>query len=712
MKKDINDLAYIINKARKDNKSKPIVLLGAGASVTGNIPLASGVVDKIIKEHGNRPSVQRLNIEEKKDYYKLMSALDPSERREIFRFFIKDSKINITNLYLAQLIDEGLVDYVLTVNFDDILQKACSLFNYTIPTYDVSNSTEFTTTAFQKKSVTYLHGQYYGEWLLNAEGELEKVKEIIPKLFQTICNNRPWIVVGYSGEDEIFDMVSKFSNFENGLYWVGFKNHKPSKKVMDNLINIRTKNSHLIEGYDADTFFLKLNGLLNLDTPKIMIEPFSFLKSMMNNVKNIEISIDTEEEHKDLLEPFQQNFQHAINTVEKAISSIEKVDSVENFQKEINDAIARGHFDSTFIEKINNSKFFPGKEHLSNYYMAWGLNIFENYISTKKKNLILDSLGKFEKAIELNNKSARLYYNYGFVLSKVGELSKDLELLNKSILMYEKSIEADPNYDVSYNNLANVLMILADKETKEEMKVLFQESIKLLKKAIELKPKSSKYYGNLGNVYCSLAEELKDLSLFRKAIKMFEKGVGYSENQDSNYYNWAICLFKMGGLLDVKYYQDALEKCKKAINLNRKLDEIHILYALILSKLAHVNNDKKLFKESLSHYEKANELNPTKIGVNKCWSACLILYSKQFMGDKAIEILLNAREKAKISFEMHNLSYNLACTYALMNKKQEALEYLKISLDEEEESINSVHEDDDWKDYLEDKDFIELLEKY
>jgi hypothetical protein len=36
----IEDLAYYIQEAHKKNKPKPIIFLGAGASVTGGIPLA------------------------------------------------------------------------------------------------------------------------------------------------------------------------------------------------------------------------------------------------------------------------------------------------------------------------------------------------------------------------------------------------------------------------------------------------------------------------------------------------------------------------------------------------------------------------------------------------------------------------------------------------------------------------------------------------
>ena len=61
---------------------------------------------------------------------------------------------------------------------------------------------------------------------------------------------------------------------------------------------------------------------------------------------------------------------------------------------------------------------------------------------------------------------------------------------------------------------------------------------------------------------------------------------------------------------------------------------------------------------------------------------------------------------------MGGSSYNLACTYALLRKKESALKYLEESLEKHFISEAYVKEDNDWADYLEDKDFKSLLAKY
>ncbi|MEN8927970.1 MAG: hypothetical protein ABF242_11240 [Flavobacteriales bacterium] len=66
MKKTINDLAYLIKKAKDNNEPKPIVFLGAGASVSGGIPLASGIIEQILKDFKDKPAIKNLSKEKKR----------------------------------------------------------------------------------------------------------------------------------------------------------------------------------------------------------------------------------------------------------------------------------------------------------------------------------------------------------------------------------------------------------------------------------------------------------------------------------------------------------------------------------------------------------------------------------------------------------------------------------------------------------------------
>src|ERR1700733_5229018 len=215
-KKDIDSVAYLISEARKNNQPKPIVFLGAGASISAGIPGSRQIIEDILKKFSKKPEIKKIEDADK-DYYNLMGCLNTEERHNLLRGYITDDKvkINVSHIYLAQMVKEDYVDYVLTVNFDDLFLKACALFNFIPPVYDISILKDYTTTTLTEGSITYLHGQHHGFWLLNTGEELNKVTQYIPTILDRICNKRTWIIVGYSGEDPIFDQISRLGHFTN-----------------------------------------------------------------------------------------------------------------------------------------------------------------------------------------------------------------------------------------------------------------------------------------------------------------------------------------------------------------------------------------------------------------------------------------------------------------------------------------------------------------
>jgi len=185
----IEELAYIIKQAKENNQPQPIFFLGAGASKTGNIPLARDIIKDILNKHRNAPAIQKLN-EDEKSYSKLMECLQPYERDELLKGYIRNAKINVTHIYLAQLIINGFTDYVLTVNFDNLMLRALALFNEFPATYDMAILKDLTTTGFIIKSVVYLHGQHHGLWLLNTQEEMKKVKKTFNEAIEDDNDNK------------------------------------------------------------------------------------------------------------------------------------------------------------------------------------------------------------------------------------------------------------------------------------------------------------------------------------------------------------------------------------------------------------------------------------------------------------------------------------------------------------------------------------------
>ena len=95
------------------------VLLGAGCSISAGIPLASGIVRQIKVKF---PAAYARAASH--DYSECMAALDRGVRRDLIGTYVDAAKINWAHIALAQLIDGGYVDRVLTTNFDPLISRA------------------------------------------------------------------------------------------------------------------------------------------------------------------------------------------------------------------------------------------------------------------------------------------------------------------------------------------------------------------------------------------------------------------------------------------------------------------------------------------------------------------------------------------------------------------------------------------------------------
>ena len=129
------------------------------------------------------------------------------------------AQINWTHIAIDQLIKHGLVDRVLTVNFDPLIVRACALVGEFPAVYDFAASQLFKPAEIPDKTVFHLHGQSSGFRLLHTEWEVEEHAENLAPVFEDAGRGRMWILVGYSGEyDPVFGHLAAVTQFDYGLY--------------------------------------------------------------------------------------------------------------------------------------------------------------------------------------------------------------------------------------------------------------------------------------------------------------------------------------------------------------------------------------------------------------------------------------------------------------------------------------------------------------
>jgi hypothetical protein len=243
-RRGIEDVLETLRRAHLRGE-KATLLVGAGCSVSAGIPLADEIIQTIREEFPR--AAQRVTDQ---TYTAYMKELSTAEQQELINRFVQNSEVNSTYLAIAHLLKGGYVDRVLTTNFDPLLIRACALAGEFPAVYNLPQLSAAELIKLPEKALFYLQGQGTG----NTHIPSRPLKSILEETLQ----NRPMIVVGYSGSDsELFPRLAAQKQFPNRLYWVGHNEDLPDESVQKRLFK-PGKEVHWVPGYDSDHFFVQL----------------------------------------------------------------------------------------------------------------------------------------------------------------------------------------------------------------------------------------------------------------------------------------------------------------------------------------------------------------------------------------------------------------------------------------------------------------------
>ena len=230
----------------------PVFLLGAGASVSSGVPLASTIVQRAGRwayavshdRHPDDPHIQR------SDWYRWLTErpwftkgdaaanypqvvehlLRPREKRaEFFRDRVLDTNLPPSRGYLrlVELMDRGAIHTVLTTNFDHLVPEARTIVGrpHYIHTVKVPSDDPRFSTAGEHPQLVYLHGSVDHYTDQNRVEEIQHLRNGLVPLLVPLLRDRPLVVVGYRGAEPsvmqhlLIDSAEAAGTYRRGVYW-------------------------------------------------------------------------------------------------------------------------------------------------------------------------------------------------------------------------------------------------------------------------------------------------------------------------------------------------------------------------------------------------------------------------------------------------------------------------------------------------------------
>jgi adenylate cyclase len=258
--------------------------------------------------------------------------------------------------------------------------------------------------------------------------------------------------------------------------------------------------------------------------------------------------------------------------------------------------------------------------------------------------------------------------------------------------MFELAKSIDPNYALVYVGLSEAYSQKfwaydGDKNWINKMK-------EMNKKALELDP-------NLIEAELGRGLIAHFQSKFDKARQIFDK---ITERKNDFYpaYHWAGVASEI-----LKEYDVAIEKFKKAAELKPYNEEPWVHIGHCYYHLGDMVSYEKAEDKLLDIVQRKLEVNAND---TIALSRMAATYGKRRQKEKALKIVKKLKDLAPTD---GLVMYNCACTFAVMSVKKDALELLETAMQKGYKNILEwVAQDRDFDPIREDKDFINLINKY
>ncbi len=525
------DLVRIL-KDNYSNKSDTrfTFLLGAGASVQSDIPSASKLaniwIEEIKEDIGNeyKDWIKKNNIKEKDpafSYTKIYQKRFEHNHRNGFEFLqnIMDGKQpSIGYSILSQILVDTKHNFVITTNFDSLIEDALFLFTSKRPLVCGHESlSDFIKLNSTRPTIIKVHRDI----LLNPYNRPDNtctLEKPLESALKPILSNSPMIIIGYGGNDESIMNFLKSAQREN-IYWC----IRNIKDIPQKILNVITSTDKIVEIEGFDELMVALQA---------KVYKFESINTLKAENVNDSLIVKNALEKVDLYKKQLTKFEEEVKTSKS-----------EDF-KENSKTILPNWWE--YELKVQEEKDIEKKEEIykqgiSDYPKSHELiETYAIFLSDIRKDF---NKAEFhhKKALEIKPNDANYNGNYANFLKNI---RKDF---NKTEFHYKKALEIEPNHANNNGNYANFIKDIRKDFNKAEFHY---------KKALEIQPNHANNNGNYASFL--LIQNKKDL-----ATKYFE--IAFNQTSDHADLLCELWFYKLA------HYRDEYQEAK--LSLDKLLED-------------------------------------------------------------------------------------------------------------------------------------------
>jgi tetratricopeptide (TPR) repeat protein len=585
----------VIDSIKDAGKRQFVLFLGAGASYSSGVPVASQMVEEWCQKKfeqanpsgGDKDAWLKLPEQIKwygadDEYSLLIESLyvTPAARQKYFESKIEGAFPSWGYLYLSDIIQQGYFNFVFTTNFDDLLRDALMLYlGYRPVVCSAESEVDSINMNDERAKIIKLHGDFLFSRLKNTVKELEQLDPNMQRKFGEVVQACGMIVLGYGGHDHSVMTVLQAllqdhegHYFPNGIFW-GVRPGNQAPQLVAELVEHHPEQVYLFECADFDAFMVRLHDKLDLALPETILNPYLALDQKFQRlVAKTTVREATIEKDRAALE-------ERLNWI---IAKEADEDRLRLFQAQLN--LYRRNYQAA----IADAQPVADKRHDADALTTWGNALMIQAEEEGADAALEAAVDKWKAAIALDPNALPARYNlvrYFYLKQRFKEAIVAAEALHALVpndkllalnlaslyLAVDRTEDAEKQVDVLLTRDPDDPQLHYAKAQVSQQRGMLPDAVNELKRAVALNSQNPWFHFTLANSLAGLTQ-LRDAEFeFREAVHLDPKNVIFLLQLATFYWNM------QQPLLAQPYLEDAVKLDPKSAEAHGWLGQVYMV---------------------------------------------------------------------------------------------------------------------------------------